>query len=1134
MVTTLRPNRDALSRAIGIYRDAMRPFILRSLRRTPGIDVEERVIQSLPDYQAENLRTTMASGVNLESALDVNYFPALVGNRFNWRDMFSDALDRDKTIQNELWLINDARNQVSHPGAQDLEDEYTRTHLYHIADVLGKIHAPEMKRAVEDIRDQLTGPGAAAPDEGPTQSTLDDEVSSEAKDGQRQQHLGNGNLLPWREVIRPNQDIAQGSYQQAQFMAELQQVHDGRADNTQYGNPVSFFEHTYITPGIRALLVNSLKRLNGTGGDPVIQTKTGFGGGKTHSLIALYHLVRNADALLNPQPGNDSATAEQIRSILGEAGYDQNPDGLGEIAVLDGTYLAPTDHRKTDAGDPLNTLWGVMAYELGKQPAYDIISAAARQGTSPGGAQLDELFDYIGPCVILIDELVNYIRNAGDAKDNIYTFIQNLTQAVRRSKDAIAVITLPQSRAEAGGESGAEAMDRLENILGRIEAVWEPLAVNETFEVVRRRLFGPVNDEQAMNQTCEAFARMYSNNRREYPQGTAEQNYLQRMKSCYPIHPEIFDRLYSDWSSIQEFQRTRGVLRMLSSSVSRLYLGNNSNYMIMPSDLPLSDDALANEFIRLLEGNWHPVVSEADSDNSKTDNIDKESHRYGEVGGAARRVARTIFLGSAGSGATRGIDQRQVHLGSVQPGQGVSLYNEALGRMVGDLYYLYTDGNRYYFHAEENLNKVVNDRADGMPDKSVDDYIAIKLEEIRNHRGDVILYNGDTAEVPDTDSVRLVILPPNLTLPTRSQETDTASPEALKIVLWRRDIPRTRRNTLVFLTAKRDEVRNLRNEVKKYLAWDSIVNGVTRLQDLSGDRRSQAVANIRSSETSVRNAMVRAYRWALAPTQRDPQKADYEVNQTLIDTTDSGEIISRTFSKLVEEETLVEHITPGALAGMLQQYVWNREDADDHLTIDSVWNLLTNNVYLHRLRDKSVLFRCIEQGVEQGSFGHATDYDGERYTGLRIAESLRDSGQLVSEQGPGLLISPGVATRQKEQAHTSADSDIPHANADQPNDITTDPAKDEDNQGPPTPPPTQGPRRITTKKTTGANFSLDDINVLREEIIRNLSQDGGQVTVEITISAEKADGFSESITRSIRDNSVQLGLDFSTDDGQGG
>ena len=152
----------------------------------------------------------------------------------------------------------------------------------------------------------------------------------------RQQSRSTGNLKPWREVIRPNQDVAQGSYQQAEFAADLQQVYDGRADTTQYGNPVSFFDHTYITPGIRALLVNTLKRLNGTGGDPVIQTKTGFGGGKTHSLIALFHLVRNAGALINRQAGDGSRTSDEIRSIMEEAGYDQNPEGLGEVAVLDG------------------------------------------------------------------------------------------------------------------------------------------------------------------------------------------------------------------------------------------------------------------------------------------------------------------------------------------------------------------------------------------------------------------------------------------------------------------------------------------------------------------------------------------------------------------------------------------------------------------------------------------------------------------------------------------------------------------------------------------------------------------------------------------------------------------------------
>ena len=1127
MISTLRPNRDALFRAIDIYRDAMRPFILRALRRIPGVTVEQRIKQSLPDQQAENFRSTLASGVDLESTLDVNHFSTLISNRYNWRDVFSEALARDKTIQNQLWLITDARNQVSHPGTQDLEEEYTRTHLYHIADVLGKINAPQLKRAVEEIRDQLSGYGSTPQSEKPTQASLEDDAASSEQSTQKQQPRGNGNLKPWREVIHPNQDIAQGSYQQAEFMAELQQVHDGRADTTQYGNPVSFFEHTYITPGIRALLVNALKRLNGTGGDPVIQTKTGFGGGKTHSLIALYHLVRNVDALLNPQPGTNSATAQQIQAILDEAGYDQNPEGMGEIAVLDGTYLAPTDRRKTETGDPLNTLWGVMAYELGGQPAYDIIGDAAHEGTAPGGAQLDTLFEYIGPCVILADELVNYVRNAGDARDNIYTFVQNLTQSVRRSKDTIMVITLPQSRTEAGGELGAEAMDRLENILGRVQTVWEPLAVNETFEVVRRRLFGQVMDERALDQTCEAFSKMYSNNRRDYPPNTGEQNYLERIKSCYPIHPEIFDRLYSDWSSIQEFQRTRGVLRTLSTCVSRLYLGNHPGYMIMPADLPLSDESLADEFIKLLRGNWHPVVSEADGDNSRADNIDKESQRYAEVGGAARRVARTVFLGSADRGATRGIDRRQIHLGTVQPGQGVSLYNEALGRMVGDLYYLYNDGDRYFFHAEENLNKVVTDRAEGLPDKAVDDYIAAKLEEVKNRRGDVILYNNDTAEVPDADSVRLVVLPPNFSLPTRSQESDTAEPEALKVVHWRGDAPRTRRNTLLFLTAKRDEIRSLRSEVRKHLAWDSLVNGTARIPDLSGNRLGQATAEVRSTERSARTAMVRAYRWALAPVQKDPGKAEYELNQTLIETSDSGDIVSSTFAKLTEDEALVESISTASLTSMLQQYVWNRENTGDHYSIYTLWDLLTNNVYLHRLRDKAVLLSCIEQGVEQGSFGYATNFNGERYDGLRYSEPMADSGTVVAERNLGFLVRPGVAAQQKEVEKTQAQH-----GTQQPGNNTTETRHQTEEGSPPPPPPTppQGPRRITTRKTAGANLSLDDFNTLREEIIRNLSQDGGEVTVQITISARKPDGFSEGTTRSVKENSVQLGLEFSTGD----
>ena len=177
-----------------------------------------------------------------------------------------------------------------------------------------------------------------------------------------------------------------------------------------------------------------------------------------------------------------------------------------------------------------------MAYQLGGQDAYEIIGGAARGGTAPGGGQLDQLLDHVGPCVILMDELVAYVRNAGDAKDNIYTFVHNFTQSVKRSRNAALVVTLPESAVEAGAEGGAEAFSRLEAILRRIDAKREPLEVHEAFEVVRRRLFGRVTDEAARDRVCEAFSRMYANSRRDYPQDVSEPRYLERMKACLP-HP---------------------------------------------------------------------------------------------------------------------------------------------------------------------------------------------------------------------------------------------------------------------------------------------------------------------------------------------------------------------------------------------------------------------------------------------------------------------------------------------------------------------------------------------------------------------------------------------------------------------
>ena len=1121
MQTTNRPNEDALRQAIDIYRDAMRLFIVRQLRRVQGAQVEELIGRGLGDRQAEEFNRKLDENGDIEAAIDLSYFPKVVHE--NWQGAFAQHFKDDLTVQSTLWVINKARNQVAHPGNQDIDAEYTRARLYDIADLLGRINAPNEKNKVEAIRDAFSAAAlSTVSTPTPSSNVAAQTLPTKARDRQDSlQPRSSNNLAPWRDVIRPNNDVALGTFEEAEFAADLQQVYDGRADATGYGNPVNFFNQTYITPGLRKLLVNTLRRLGGNGGDPVIQTKTGFGGGKTHSLIALYHLVKSGDALINPPPNSEEHrhTSKEIKGIVQEAEWQPTPDRQPRVVVLDGTFLAPTDETVTkETGDPLNTLWGVMAYQLGGQDAYEIIGGAAREGTAPGGSQLDRLLEYIGPSVILMDELVAYVRNAGAAQDNIYTFIQNLTQSVRRSRDAALVVTLPESAVEAGAEGGAEVFSRLEALLRRIDAKWEPLELNEAFEVVRRRLFGPVRDEAARDQVCEAFSRMYANSRRDYPQDVSEPRYLERMKACYPIHPEIFDRLYSDWSSVPGFQRTRGVLRMMANCISRLYLRGEASPLIMPANLTLDDPALANEFFPLLDGEWRPVLTEVDSDGSRTDNIDKDVQRFTDVGGAARRIARTVFLGSAAAGAVRGIDDRRVRLGVVLPGQGVAVYNEALGRLNGALYYLYYSNDRYYFHAEENLNKVAADRADTLSEGEVEERIIARLQEAarggRRQRVDVVVCPENSDNVKDLDTVQLVILPPNKSLPNRSRESDEAAAAAQDILLNRGDALRIHRNGLLFLAARNDEVRTLRSSTRTYLAWHSIISGDRRLANLAGDRLNQANSSLRSADRQLSEALVRAYRWAMAPSQETPQRADYQLFTFPTNAAETGNIVDSAYQKFIQEEILVDEISPAALVTMLQQYVWSNQNYRDHILIDKLWELITGNVYLHRLKNRDVLLKCLAQGVEEGRFGYAEAYNGTEYQGIYFKKPMPNP--LFTDPGSGFLVHPEMTKLVIKEVPPIVPPDAPPDVAPDPSPVGPSPDL--------TPPPA-GPKRIVVTKTIQNDISFDDISLLRDEIIRSLSADGGEVTVKITITADKPEGFSENTTRTMCENSAQLGLD---------
>ena len=1172
MNTVKRPNRDTLNKALDIYRDAMRPFIVRSLKQVKGKSLEDAIYDSLPPRQADEFDARLqTSGADVEALIDIGHFPSLVSR--NWKsEVFGPQFTADMTVQDLLRLIGRARNHAAHPDRDDLEAEYTRTCLFHIAEVLGKIGRPDEKEAVEEIRDALVAteqPTEPPQETQPEPAPAPTPTSTPDKD----------NLKPWREVIPPNLELTQGTFEEAELAADLQQVYDGTASATSYGNPVSFFNQTYLTSGIRTLLVNALKRLGGKGGHPVIQMKTGFGGGKTHSLIALYHLVNSVNELANV-PAEQTRT--EIRGILKDAEW--NGSISPRVAVLSGTWLSPTDTSVTEKGDALNTLWGAMAYQLGGQEGYNKIrKAAKRQDISPGGEQLDRLFKHVGPCVILIDELVAYMLNTGENLEVNYAFVQILSEAVRRADNVVLVVTLPQSEREAGGTKGAEVLATLETRMGRVESIWKPLETNEAFEVVRRRLFGNEIDTVERDRTCNAFLAVYNRTKREFPSGVHEQRYLERMKACYPIHPEIFERLHSDWSTIHEFQRTRGVLRLLANCISRLYR-TDASPLIMPANLPLNDPNLSAEFEKLLPGRWDAVLSEVDSDGSRVDVID-EPQRFAALGGAARRIARTVFLGSCPSGAIKGIDAARIRLGVVQPGHKISTYTEALNEMAGTLYYLYIDDNRYFFHAEENLNKVAIDRAAELDNRTLNEHIVnVVGEAVGRRRPGIVVCPKDLDAMPDSDELRLVILPPDKLLPSRAAEDDEATPAALHILTQCANAERTHRNTLLFLTAKTDDVRTLRIHSRDYLAWESILSGERRIQNLAGERLRQAQGSLRKAEELVRSTIPKTYRWAIAPAQLDPQVTEFQMFPEPTRILENGDIVESAFDTFKAKEAVIEYATPESLNALLTEYVW---DNSDNIGIDALWKMLTQHVYMPRFRNREVLTNAIKEGVLNRTFGYADDYDAEqeKYPGICF-------GQPVSTINPnGLIVKPDIAGL---KPRLSLDSLTPilqenvwdsrhhigvtalwemipaHVDENQLENGTLircieqgvpqgkfgyatgyvdgNPDSDYENLcfGETLPravsmdgvlvSPSKasaekskkelGAKRIVARKVVQGELSLDDIDDLRQEIIGPLGTDGGEVTVEITITAYKADGFSQNIERSVKENCVVLEVDM--------
>jgi hypothetical protein len=1092
-------NRERVGKAFELVATGLAPYVERRMRAVSrsGKDwVREFVERSSPPIRGNV--STQDPAFLLRVIVDA------------WDRGFSSELS--KTDRNLVFELRDVRNKWAHNEAFTVGDAHRA--LDTAERLLGSIDARE---AIEigRSRDELmrlhyeTQARRAAP-------------TSEALLTQPA-----GGLRPWREVIEPHDDVTRGGFVLAEFAADLHQVSLGEGA-PEYGDPVEFFRRTFLTEGLRQLLSGAVARVCGRGGSPLVDLQTSFGGGKTHSMIALYHLMSGIALDQFPQ---------EVQDLVHAAGVTELP--AVRRAVLVGTWLQPGQPTMKPDGTIVRTLWGELAWQLGGPEGFALVAEADRTSTNPGSA-LRQVLAAAQPCLVLIDEWVAYARVlyrddtlSGGTFDTHFSFAQMLTEAARSLDRALVVVSIPASDAtsgpgsastiEVGGAGGREALRRLRSVVGRMESSWRPASAEESFEIVRRRLFQPISVDRLPDRdaTARGLGDFYRNQANEFPTECREMAYVERIKRAYPIHPELFARMYEDWSTLDRFQRTRGVLRLMATVIHALWAGQDQSPLILPASVPLSDANVVSELTRNLEDNWKPILdADVDGPNSLPRALDDEFKGLGRYG-AARRVARTVFLGSAPLAGTpnQGLDATRVRLGCAFPGETVATFGDALNRLADRATYFYAGNGRYWYGTQPGVSRLARDRAQRLLIGDRHELlagVAGRLRKFGAGRGDY--FSGVHAapdgpgDVRDEPSARLVILGPDTAHRPRAPSSP-ALQLAGQILESRASGPRESRNMLVFLVADERRVEELLTAEAEYHGWKSVVDDADLL-DLSPQQQQQAGARCADADGSVTARLADAYQALLVPRLVAPTDP---LSWEEVKVDGQGNLVERAGRKLVEVGGLYVTYPPVLLRLHLDDELASLWEVGS-VTVGQVWQAYTRYLYLHRLRDVEVLFRCVEAGpsstvwADEG-FAVAETADPRlagRYAGLvagAMASGVRETT---------LIVNPEAANAQ--MAAEIAVLDSPDVD-----EVDSDGAGTEGTS-------TRRPRALVLRRFYGV-ASADpgrlarDAGRLAEEVVAHLNAvDGTEIEITIEVTATNPAGFGEPLRKLVSENADALRL----------
>lgn len=674
------------------------------------------------------------------------------------------------------------------------------------------------------------------------------------------------------------------------------------------------------------------------------------------------------------------------------------------------------------------------------------------------------------------------------------------------------LVSIPSSELEIGGEKGRRALDKLKHVVSRTAAHWRPASTDESFEIVRRRLFEPVSAEMAVKRDAviRAFHNLYLDHPADFPSETKEGTYKRRMEAAYPLHPELFDRLYQDWSTLDRFQRTRGMLKLMATVIAELWKRDDRSLMIMPGTVPIDSSPVVSQLTGYLDERWEPIIrTDVDGPTSLPLKLDQQRQNLGRYS-AGRRVARTTYLGSAPRhDDRRGVDLKRIVLGCVQPGEPPGVFQDAIRHLSSEATYLYNQGAQYWYDTKQTLTRLAADRAES---NWSDDDADVEIRKLvqngvrKGPFGAVHVFPDGPGDVPDeADQVRLVVLPP--TAPHNSSDETPALRAAAAILDQRQGGPRLNRNLVVYLAADKNRVPELRQAMKSVLAWQSILSeqGAEGL-DLSASEIAQAETKLGEAVEAVTQRIAETFQHVLLPRQ---QAGKPEVTWQSTRATGEGSLPERVGRKLTSSEDLIS-----SYSGVRVRMDLDRPEArlwdGDHIGIQKLWSYYTQLLHMPRLAGFGVLAAAISDGVAQlnweaDTFAYAERHDPEadRYAGLAVGRQVD-----VGLSREAVLVHPSKASTHTEQALRES--------------LEAEAAPEAVKRELPAEGGTAAqPRRWYGRKVLEGSRAIRDFGDMVNEVAAHLD---GKVTITVEINAESV-GYGDRIRRTVSENATQLGFD---------